>query len=132
MSADSPIRRWYPVANLNEIPLKEGKRITWNHHDVALFNLGGEYLAIDNQCPHRSGPLADGLVSGNSVFCPLHNWKISLKTGCALSGGKGQVRTYPVKVIKGYLYVAFEEGKFQESCLESGEEKISEAVENNS
>ena len=129
ITANSNIRRWYPVAHLTEIPLKEGKRITWNDYDVALFNLGDEYLAIDNQCPHRNGPLADGLVAGNAVFCPLHNWKFNLKTGCALSGGKGQVRTYPVKVINGYIYIAFEEGKFQESCLESGEEKISAAVE---
>ena len=132
ITANSNVRRWYPVANLNEIPLKEGKRITWNDYEVALFNLGDEYLAIDNQCPHRQGPLADGLVAGNAVFCPLHNWKFNLKTGCALSGGKGQVKTYPVKVINGHIYIAFEEGKFRESCLESGEEKISTAIEDNS
>ena len=132
MTANSNTRRWYPIASLREIPLKEGKRITWNDYDVALFNLGEEYLALDNQCPHRNGPLADGLVAGNAVFCPLHNWKFNLKTGCALSGGKGQVKTYPVKVIKDSICIAFEEGKFQSSCLESGEEKISAAVENNS
>ena len=132
ITANPNIRRWYPVANLNAIPLKEGKRITWNNYDVALFNLGDEYLAIDNQCPHRNGPLADGLVAGNSVFCPLHNWKFNLKTGCALSGGKGQVKTYPVRVINDFIYVAFEEGKSQEPCLGNAEEKISTAREENS
>ncbi len=125
------IRRWYPVADTNSIPLKEGKRITWENYDIALFNLGDEYLAVDNHCPHKNGPLADGIVAGKNVFCPLHNWKIDLKTGCALSGGKGQVKTYPVKIINAYLYIAFEEGKLQESCVANGEEKISEAAEDN-
>ena len=114
------IRKWYPAANLNEIPLREGKKISWNDCDVALFNLGDGYLAVDNQCPHRSGPLADGLVAGNSVFCPLHNWKINLENGCALSGGKGQIKTFPVKIINQLLCVAFEEGRIQEQCPETG------------
>ncbi|MBI3313408.1 MAG: nitrite reductase small subunit NirD [Candidatus Omnitrophica bacterium] len=108
------IRKWYPVGDVNSIPLKEGKRITWGNYDAAIFNLGDEYLAVDNQCPHKNGPLADGIVSGKNVFCPLHNWKIDLKTGCALSGGQGQVKTYPVKTINGCLYIAFEEGCLQE------------------
>ena len=129
MSEETKDIHWVFVAEKSLIPKNEGKKIVWGQRQIAIFNLGDEYLAIDNQCPHRNGPLADGLVAGNSIFCPLHNWKFNLKTGCALSGGKGQVRTYPVKVINGSIYVAFEEGKFQESCLESGEEKISAAVE---
>lgn len=105
------VRKWYPVADLGAIPMKEGRRISCGDFEIALFNLGEEYLAVDNRCPHKQGPLADGLLSGKSVFCPLHNWKISLENGCALSGGKGQVKTYPTTVIKGHVYVAFEEGK---------------------
>ncbi|MBI3313029.1 MAG: nitrite reductase small subunit NirD [Candidatus Omnitrophica bacterium] len=108
------MRRWYPVADTNSIPLKEGKRVAWGSYDVALFNLGDEYLAVDNHCPHKNGPLADGIVAGKNVFCPLHNWKIDLKTGCALSGGKGQVKTYPVKIINGHLCIALEEGKLSD------------------
>ena len=93
------------------IPKKEGRRIACGHYEVALFNLGDEYVAIDNRCPHKQGPLADGIVSGKSVFCPLHNLKISLENGCALSGGQGRVKTYPVKIIQSKVYVAFEEGK---------------------
>ena len=107
----SVVRRWYPVAGLQEIPLNEGRRIQWKDCDVALFNIGGEFLATDNRCPHKQGPLADGLIAGKAVFCPLHNWKISLESGCALSGGVGQVKTYPVKVINDYIHIAFEEGK---------------------
>lgn len=114
MSTSSATRKWYPVAGLSEIPLNEGKKITWEQYEVALFNSGEEFLAVDNRCPHRQGPLADGLVAGKAVFCPLHNLKIDLKNGCALSGGTGKVKTYPVKILHGHVYVAFEEGSFQE------------------
>lgn len=105
--------KWYLVGETNTIPLREGRRVQFGNYEVALFNLGDEYLVVDNQCPHRQGPLADGLVAGKSVFCPLHNWKISLENGCALSGGQGQVKTYPVKVVDNKVYIAFEEGKLQ-------------------
>ena len=108
------VRKWYRVTDAGSIPLKEGRRVFCDEHEIALFNLGEEYLAIDNRCPHKQGPLADGLVAGKAVFCPLHNWKIGLENGCALAGGKGQVKTYPVKLMNGRIYIAFEEGKFHE------------------
>ena len=104
------IRKWHFVTDTNAIPLKEGRRVFCGDRELALFNLGREYRALDNQCPHKAGPLADGIIAGCAVFCPLHNWKISLENGCALSGGVGQVKTYPVKVIKNKVYVALEEG----------------------
>ena len=103
--------KWYPVADKNAIPLREGRRVFYGGYEAALFNLGDEFLAVDNRCPHKSGPLADGIVSGKAVFCPLHNWKISLESGCAISGGTGQVKKYPVRVIGGKVCIAFEEGK---------------------
>jgi nitrite reductase (NADH) small subunit len=48
---------------------------------VAIFNLGGRFLAVNNRCPHRGGPLAEGIISGTTVVCPLHAWKIDLETG---------------------------------------------------
>ena len=125
-------RKWYFVADARAVPVKEGRRVYFEDRQLALFNLGNEYVALDNQCPHKQGPLADGILSGKAVFCPLHNWKISLENGCALSGGKGQVKTYPVKVINDSIYVAFEEGESQEPCLKNTEEKISTAREENS
>ena len=107
--------KWYPVVDLSAIPEKEGRRVMFRQYEIALFNLGSEYLAIDNQCPHKQGPLADGIISGKSIFCPLHNLKVGLENGCALNGS-GQVKTYPVKVAENKVYVAFEEGKFQSSA----------------
>lgn len=105
------VRKWYAAVEAQALPLREGKRVTCGEYDIALFNLGNEFLAVDNTCPHKGGPLADGVVAGDAVFCPLHNWKISLKTGCALSGGEGQVKTYPVKVINGQVCIALQEGR---------------------
>ena len=105
--------KWFRVAPVGAIPEREGRRVEYDGHVAALFNLGTEYLAVENQCPHKKGPLADGIVAGKNVFCPMHNWKISLESGCALSGGIGQVKTFPVKVIDNAIYVAFEEATFQ-------------------
>ncbi len=102
--------KWFRAAPLGSIPEKEGRRVQYGEHAAALFNLGREYLAVDNQCPHKGGPLADGIVAGKNVFCPLHNWKINLESGCALSGGEGQVKVYPVKIIDDFICIAFEEG----------------------
>ncbi len=112
--------KWFRVAPVGAIPEKEGRRVQYGQHVVALFNLGEEYLAVENQCPHKGGPLADGIVAGKNVFCPLHNWKISLENGCALSGGSGQIKTFPVKVVESEIYLAFEEASFQE-CNLSGQ-----------
>lgn len=103
-------RAWYCVTDAAAIPVREGRRVRFRDHDVALFNLGDHYAAVANRCPHRQGPLADGIVAGTSVFCPLHAWKVCLGSGKVLAGGEGQVKTYPVKVIDQKVYVAFEDG----------------------
>ena len=61
-------RKWYAVVGTNVVPVKEGRRVTFGNQEVALFNLGGEYLAIDNRCPHKQGPLSDGIVAGKPFF----------------------------------------------------------------
>ena len=110
MSDTRSVERWHAAARLGDIPLREGRRVRYQDYDIALFNLGDRYLAVDNRCPHRQGPLADGIVAGAAVFCPLHSWKISLDTGCALAGGEGSVAHYPVKVIGDRVCIAFHQG----------------------
>lgn len=105
--------KWFRVSPADAIPVKEGRTVQFQNYSVAVFNLGGEFRATDSVCPHRGGPLADGIVAGNAVFCPLHNWKINLENGCALSGGTGQIKTFPVKVMDGQIYVAFEEAQLK-------------------
>lgn len=110
--------KWYPIAEPEQFPLRQGKRVVFQDYDVAVFNLGDKFKAIDNVCPHKQGPLADGMVNGETVFCPLHAWQIELGNGCAISGGEGQVKSYPVQVLEGKVCVAFEEGMLKE-CSEA-------------
>jgi nitrite reductase (NADH) small subunit len=74
-------------------------------HVVAIFNLGEEFRAVENSCPHRNGPLADGIVAGNDVVCPLHNWRLSLDTGEARNQPNACVRTFDTKVEDGVVMV---------------------------
>jgi nitrite reductase (NADH) small subunit len=82
-----------------DVPPREGRKLLVNGREIALFNLGDRFLAVDNQCPHKGGPLADGIVSGHAVVCPLHAWKIDLETGSVQrpAGESGCVRAYATR-----------------------------------
>jgi nitrite reductase (NADH) small subunit len=79
MSGDT--KKWVRTARCEDIPLREGRSIRLGNHEIAIFNLGDRFLAISSRCPHKGGPLSEGIVSGNAVVCPLHAWKIGLETG---------------------------------------------------
>ena len=69
---------------------------------VAVFRTGDDRVfALDNACPHKGGPLAEGIVHGHSVTCPLHNWVFSLETGMAQGADEGSVATFPARVEAG-------------------------------
>ena len=74
--------------------------------EIAVFHtMRGEFFAMVNACPHKRGPLSQGIVHGDAVTCPLHNWNISLRTGKALGDDEGCVPTIPLKVDAGRLYL---------------------------
>ena len=77
---------WVRIAYCRDIPPREGRAVKVGNRDIALFNLGDRFLAVENRCPHKGGPLADGIVSGATVVCPLHAWKLSLETGKGVNG----------------------------------------------
>lgn len=80
------------------IPPGEGRVYSVNGENVAVFRgRNGEVYAVQAQCPHKGGPLADGLVGGSTLICPLHSWKFDLSTGQALSGNCG-IKTFLVRV----------------------------------
>jgi nitrite reductase (NADH) small subunit len=99
--------RWIHVTPSANIPLREGRVVRLPDRDIALFNLGDRFLAVDNRCPHRGGPLADGIVSGASVVCPLHAWKVNLERGCTErpAGQDACVATYPARVQDGMVLI---------------------------
>ncbi|CAN1721608.1 Assimilatory nitrite reductase [NAD(P)H] small subunit [Hyphomicrobium sp. 1Nfss2.1] len=98
---------WTAIGTLSDIPQRGARCIETPEGKIAVFRTGdNSVFAIDDHCPHKGGPLSQGIVHGASVTCPLHNWVISLETGKALGADEGCVRTIPVKVEDGKLYVA--------------------------
>jgi nitrite reductase (NADH) small subunit len=102
--------QWIRVTPKESIPPREGRVVCVGARDIAIFNLGAgeQFLAIDNRCPHKGGPLSDGIVTGTSVVCPLHAWKIDLATGCVEWPAASQdacVSTYPTRVEDGIIVV---------------------------
>jgi nitrite reductase (NADH) small subunit len=93
----------------NAIPLGEGRAYCIGARVVAVFRPreGGLY-ALDNTCPHRGAALADGLVSGDSVICPLHAGKFELATGRGASD-TAHVKSYPVFVVDGRMSLLIKE-----------------------
>jgi nitrite reductase (NADH) small subunit len=107
------------VTSCDNIPPREGRAVSLAGREIAIFNLGPaepgaghRFLAVDNQCPHKAGPLADGIVTGTSVVCPLHTWKISLVDG-RVERPSGSVEpgvtAYPARVEDGVVLVAVPE-----------------------
>ena len=100
---------WVEIGKLSDIPLRGARCVKTPQGKVAVFRTAeNEVFAIEDHCPHRGGPLSQGIVHGKAVTCPLHNWVISLETGEALGADEGAVRTIPVKVEGGQLFIALE------------------------
>jgi len=96
---------WIRVTRVVNIPEREGRAVRIGARDIAIFNLGDRFLATDNQCPHQGGPLCDGIVTGSSVVCPLHAWKVNLDTGSVErpKASSECVATYPTRVEDGVV-----------------------------
>jgi len=98
---------WIAVGQISDIPQRGARCIATPAGKVAVFRTGDDRVfAIDDRCPHKGGPLSQGIVHGASVTCPLHNWVISLETGKAQGADEGCVRTIPLKVEGGQIYIA--------------------------
>ena len=92
---------WIRVTTIDKVPPREGRAVRLGDREIALFNLGDRFLATDNRCPHQGGPLCDGIVTGTSVVCPLHAWKVSLASGGVERPPTAKdhcVKTYPTRV----------------------------------
>lgn len=95
---------WIDIAALDAVPARGARLVKTAHGCVAVFRTGAdEVYALDNACPHKGGPLAEGIVHGAAVTCPLHNWVISLETGIVQGPDEGQVATYPARVEGGRI-----------------------------
>lgn len=92
------------VCSVDDVPLGEGRALTLAGRRIALFRAESGWYATDAECPHKGGPLADGIVAERSVICPLHERRFDLESGAALSDGCG-VRTHHVEVRDGHVFV---------------------------
>ena len=85
------------ACSTDDVPLSEGRVVTVRGRRVAVFHTAAGWHALDDECPHRGGPLSDGILADHCVACPLHDRRFDLATGAALTDGAG-VRTHRVIV----------------------------------
>jgi nitrite reductase (NADH) small subunit len=98
---------WIEIGQLADIPHRGARIVQTPTGEIAVFRtMDDKVFAVDNACPHRKGPLAQGIVMGDSVTCPLHNWVIDLATGEAQGADKGCVKTYGLRIEDGSLYLS--------------------------
>jgi nitrite reductase (NADH) small subunit len=94
---------WVSIGAASEVPLLEGRSVRLGDRRIAVFRLANGWAAVDNACPHRGGPLADGIVADRCVICPLHTHRFSLVTGERQDSPGAGVRTYEVRERDGRL-----------------------------
>ncbi|WP_377288918.1 nitrite reductase small subunit NirD [Rhizobium sp. SG2393] len=100
---------WIAIGHIDDIPLRGARCVKTPEGRIAVFRTAeNEVFAIEDQCPHKGGPLSQGIVHGKAVTCPLHNFVISLETGKALGADEGEVRTIQVRNVDGQLSIALE------------------------
>jgi len=97
---------WTHVGLVADIPQRGARVVTVGEMAIAVFRTGEDkILAVEDRCPHRGGPLSQGIVYGESVACPLHGWVIELESGNARSPDVGCVRKFNVRVENGTVYL---------------------------
>lgn len=95
---------WIDIGHIDDIPLRGARIVKTAVGCVAVFRTAeAEVFAASNSCPHKGGPLSEGIVHGKSVTCPLHNWVFSLETGEAQGADEGRIATYPIRLDAGRL-----------------------------
>jgi len=102
---------WKPICGIDDIPVLGARRVNRAEgHAVAVFrNAENKVFALLDRCPHRGGPLSQGIVFGDSVACPLHNWTIGLADGCAKAPDAGCTQRFTVMVDSGQVLLDAEE-----------------------
>jgi nitrite reductase (NADH) small subunit len=99
-----PASRFVDIGAVDLVPLRGARLVKTDHGCIAIFRTAeNEAFALDDKCPHKGGPLSQGIVHGKSVTCPLHNWVISLETGAAQGADSGATRVHTLKVEGGRM-----------------------------
>jgi nitrite reductase (NADH) small subunit len=97
-------QRWVDIGPLEAIPILGARVVKSAAGCIAVFRTAAnEAFAMEDRCPHKAGPLSQGIVHGTSVTCPLHNWVIDLETGEAQGADNGQVKTIALRIEAGRI-----------------------------
>ena len=97
---------WVRVCHESELAVRRARRVRAGNMNVAIFRTShGAVLAVEDRCPHKGGPLSEGIMSDDCVTCPLHGWTVSLVTGAALAPDRGRARAIPTLVLEGEVWV---------------------------
>ena len=92
-------RNWVAIGTIDDIPRRGARCIRAGDVTIAVFRTADDRIfALQDKCPHRKGPLSQGIVHDGCVTCPLHNWVISLETGLAQGADEGSTPTFPIQV----------------------------------
>ena len=102
--------RQIKVSALTELQPGDMKLLSLAGIGLAIFNIDGRLYAIRNRCPHEGGPVATGPLKGTLITCPRHGWQFDLSTGQSTNRGAFSVKTYPVVVKEGTVYVELADG----------------------
>jgi len=108
-TAEKLAEEWVEVGRLEDIPPLGARVVVTPQGDIAVFrNANDEVFALLDKCPHKGGPLSQGIVHGRGVTCPLHNWAIHLDSGEAVAPDKGCAPCFPVRLDSGVLYLSLQ------------------------
>ncbi|MGZ9812337.1 nitrite reductase small subunit NirD [Pseudoroseicyclus sp. H15] len=102
---------WRHVGTIDDIPAEGARRVEAGPIRIAVFRTTGDRIfALEDKCPHKNGPLSQGIVHDGCVTCPLHNWVISLASGNATGADEGHTRTFPVRLDGRDIYLNLQPG----------------------
>lgn len=96
------------LAEITEIPVGTAKAFRSGRHEIAVFNVDGEFYALANTCPHQGGPIADGFLEGPLITCPWHAWCFDVRTGTMTLGDFARVERFALRRDGTSLYVSTE------------------------
>ncbi|EMM6266107.1 nitrite reductase small subunit NirD [Pseudomonas paraeruginosa] len=100
---------WLDICALDEINPLGSRVVAGPKGDIAIFRAADDQVfALNDRCPHKGGPLSQGLIYGKRVACPLHNWQIELESGEAVAPDQGCAHRHPVRVENGRVLLGLD------------------------
>lgn len=98
---------WVAVGSIGDIPRRGARCVKAGTSTIAVFRTADDRIfALEDKCPHRGGPLSQGIVHDGCVTCPLHNWVISLETGVASGADEGATTSFPVRIDGEHIFIS--------------------------